>query len=52
MKYNGWLISDNIIKRSLAVWWHAMLWYIFLVIIFFIIIWILFWGIALIESMF
>lgn len=27
-KYNGWLVSNNIFKRSLAIYWHVLLWYI------------------------
>lgn len=43
-KYNGWLNSTNIIKRSIAVWWHFMLGYLLILIPIFIlafIVWVL-----------
>lgn len=37
-KYNGWLNSDNIVKRSLWVYFHLLLWQFF---IFLILVWII-----------
>jgi hypothetical protein len=31
-KYNGWLVSESIVKRSLAVWWHFMLGYVIIIL--------------------
>ena len=30
-KYNGWIVSNSLVKRSLAIFWHSMLWYLIVI---------------------
>lgn len=39
-KYNWWLLSDNLFKRSLAVLWHAMFWYLIVIVPFLVLVWL------------
>lgn len=32
-QYNGWLVSNNLIKRSIAVWGHFILGYFIIILI-------------------